>query len=61
LILDVLSAYACAHGRAPTCSVWRRENRRPGASVIIRRHGSWSAALTAALDTPQPERDLPLA
>jgi hypothetical protein len=30
-------------------TAWRREHRRPGASVIIRRHGSWSAALTAAL------------
>jgi hypothetical protein len=29
-------------------SRWRRERRRPGVSVIIRRHGSWSAALAAA-------------
>ena len=48
-ILDALRAYAHEHGRAPTCALWRREHRRPGASVIIRRHGSWSAALTAAL------------
>jgi hypothetical protein len=48
-ILDALRAYAREHGRAPTATSWRREHRRPGASVIIRRHGSWSAALTTAL------------
>ena len=56
-ILDALSAYAREHGRVPTCNLWRREHRRPGASVIIRRHGSWSAALAAALDPPQHEHE----
>jgi hypothetical protein len=49
-ILDALRAYALAHARPPTVAVWRRERWRPAASVIIRRHGSWSAALAAALD-----------
>ncbi len=48
-LLDALRAYAREHDCAPTVAVWRREHRRPGASVIIRRHGSWSAALAAAL------------
>ena len=49
-ILDALRGYTREHGRTPTVTIWRREHRRPGASVIIRRHGSWSAALAAALD-----------
>ena len=48
-VLDGLRAFERDHGRPPTCALWRREHRKPGASVIIRRHGSWSAALTAAL------------
>ena len=55
-ILDALRAYAREHGRPPTCAVWRSEHRRPGASVIIRRHGSWSAALAAALRPDGPTR-----
>jgi hypothetical protein len=54
-ILDALRAYARKHGRPPTCTVWRREHRKPGASVIIRRHGSWSAAVAAALGPDAPE------
>jgi len=50
-ILAALRAYARRHRRAPTVTAWRREHRRPGASVIIRRHGSWSVALEAALMT----------
>ena len=41
-------AYAAERGRPPTRAAWRRERPRPGASVIIRRYGSWSAALRAA-------------
>jgi hypothetical protein len=48
-IREALRAYAAEHGRPPTCSIWRREHRRPAASVIIRRHGSWSTAIVAAL------------
>jgi hypothetical protein len=40
-IMDALRAYELEHGRPPTVSVWWREQLRPGASVIIRRHGSW--------------------
>jgi hypothetical protein len=49
-ILAALRAYARQHGHAPTATSWRREQRRPSASAIICRHGSWSAALAAALD-----------
>ena len=48
-ILDALRAYTREHGAPPTCAAWRAERRRPSASVIIRRHGSWSAALAAAV------------
>jgi hypothetical protein len=47
-ILAAPSAYALEHGCPPTSAAWRREPRRPGASVFIRRYGTWSAALTAA-------------
>ena len=47
-ILDALRAYTREHGAPPTCAAWRAERRWPSASVIIRRHGSWSAALAAA-------------
>jgi hypothetical protein len=47
-VLDALHAYTREHGGPPTCAVWRAERRRPAASVIIRRHGSWSTALNAA-------------
>jgi hypothetical protein len=46
--LAALTAYTAEHGRPPTCATWRREHRRPAASVIIRRYGTWNAALTAA-------------
>ena len=55
-ILDALRAYAREHGRAPTCAVWRNEHHRPGASLIIRRHGSWSSALAASLGPDGPTR-----
>jgi|tagenome__1003787_1003787.scaffolds.fasta_scaffold20966506_4 hypothetical protein len=48
-ILDALRSYVRERGRQPTVTIWRSEHRRPGASVIIRRYGTWSAALTAAL------------
>jgi hypothetical protein len=47
-ILEALRTYKRAHGTLPTCGAWRSQHRRPGASVIIRRYGSWSAALAAA-------------
>ena len=50
-ILEALRAYALAHARAPTVAIWRAERRRPSASVIIRRHGSWKAAVATALPT----------
>jgi hypothetical protein len=53
-ILGASRAYTREHDRPPTCTVWRREHRRPGASVIIRRHGSWSSALAAALAPDGP-------
>jgi Homing endonuclease associated repeat len=47
-ILDALRAYEREHGALPTRATWRAEHRRPGASTMIRRYGSWSAALVAA-------------
>ena len=47
-MLDALRAYTREHGAPPTCAAWRAERRGSGASVIIRRHGSWSAALAVA-------------
>jgi hypothetical protein len=47
-ILEALRAYAREHGVPPTCGAWRAQHRRPGASVIIRRYGSWKAALVSA-------------
>jgi Homing endonuclease associated repeat len=48
-ILDALRAYAVAYAHPPTVAIWRTERRRPSASVIIRRHGSWKAAVDASL------------
>jgi len=45
---DALRAYAAETGERPTVTRWRDERRWPGASPIIRRFGSWSAALAAA-------------
>jgi hypothetical protein len=53
-MLDALRAYALVHGRAPTVTAWRAERRQPSATVIIRRHGSWRAALAAALGADPP-------
>jgi hypothetical protein len=58
-ILDALRAYAREHGRPPTCAVWRREPRRPSASVIIRRHGSWNSAIAARSAAALPSRHSP--
>jgi hypothetical protein len=46
--------HALTQGRAPTVAIWRTQRRRPSASVLIRRHGSWKAAVTAALDDLAP-------
>jgi hypothetical protein len=43
-----LRVWIVEHGAAPTCARWRRSGRRSGATTIIRRYGSWSAAITAA-------------
>jgi hypothetical protein len=37
--------------------VWRTKHLRPGASVIIRRYGKWSAAVAHALARDPGERD----
>jgi hypothetical protein len=47
-IVEALRVYERDHGTLPTCAAWRSHRRRPGASVIIRRHGTWSAARPAA-------------
>jgi len=54
-ILEALRAYALAQADPPTVAIWRTERRRPSASVIIRRHGSWKAAIAAALPDLAPE------
>jgi hypothetical protein len=56
-ILQALRAWTDEHGHAPSSSQWRRQRLRPGASVIIRRYGTWNAALNAALPN-QPPRAL---
>ena len=53
-ILDALRAYTREHGRVPTLTT-RRHSSRPGASVIIRRHGCWSGAVAAALGDSRGE------
>jgi hypothetical protein len=53
-ILEAIRTYALVHARAPTVAIWRTERRRPSASVIIRRHGSWKAALATALPDVTP-------
>jgi hypothetical protein len=47
-IVEALRTYEREHGTLPTCAAWRSQRRRPAASVIIRRHGTWNAALAAA-------------
>src|SRR3954451_24150394 len=64
-ILSALRAYAHEHRRPPTSSAWRTQHLRPGASVIIQRYGTWSAAVAHALaqgpprETTPPERASP--
>jgi hypothetical protein len=47
-ILTALRAWTTEHDRAPTCPEWRQSHGRPGASTIIRRYGTWNAAIRAA-------------
>ena len=47
-IVGALRVYSQRYGDAPTVTAWRQERRRPSAAVIIRRYGTWSAALAAA-------------
>lgn len=46
-ILDALKA-AAVDGTAPSAINWRYSGKRPSATVIINRYGSWNAACTAA-------------
>ena len=56
-ILAALRGYAHEHGRPPSARVWRKQHLRPGASVIIRRYGTWSAAVARALEPGPDVRD----
>ena len=47
-IIDALRSWTAEHGGGPTCPEWRQSGQRPGASTIIRRYGSWNAAVQAA-------------
>jgi HNH endonuclease len=58
-ILNALHEYTRVHRRAPTVAIWRSERSRPSASVILRRHGSWNAALSASLANDQHDLATP--
>jgi Homing endonuclease associated repeat len=47
-IAEALRAYEREHGVAPSVTVWRRTQLKPGVKVIYRRFGSWPAALAYA-------------
>lgn len=52
--MQAIAAWAREHGRAPSWEEWRiSSERHPGAGTIVRRFGSWPAALKAAGLRPQ--------
>jgi DNA-binding CsgD family transcriptional regulator len=59
-ISDALRAYQDHHGASPSSSTWHQRRLSPSAEAIIRRCGSWAAALElAGLPACVPARQAP--